>query len=348
MNDNNSFSSYDGYYCNNNFQFTDLTTPLDANSSNHYFSSITEGFQSPQPFLSTPSSSVLPPEPIQTPLHNLHSNNLLPFVQIHTTNAQPTNNNFGNIFRRQQNHAEIKSEEPIKSEQSDATAATSANAQQANPTNNNAPDCQPATGHVTPPRSASITQPQEPQTTPQKTTVVQKCSQCPFLCLQAETLEKHVTSSHLRTALELPDNQPKKITCPGCDNVFYARESLEVHLISDHLMFREEAKQLLPDQSEEQPRRSRIYLKNVEFLREPQRQQDSTTLSLGDQSFCNAFQNINNDTNLMNLISAASEENNLPSAENQTPLLLSQTQPEKQKISIKSVDVLREPALRFL
>ncbi|XP_055843401.1 uncharacterized protein LOC129910153 [Episyrphus balteatus] len=359
MNDNNnSFSSYDGYYCNNNFQFTDLTTPLDVNSSNHYFSSITEGFSSPQPFLSAVQQHQQQQptaEPTQTQNQSLLSlhNNLLPFVQIHTTNAQPTNNNFGNIFRRQQNHEEIKSEEPIKSEQSDASAAITASQQQ-NPTNiSTPPDCQAnSTGNVTPPSSANNPVPnqqqqQQTQSTPQLTSAIsiQRCTQCPYLCLQAESLEKHVASVHFRNNDESPQSecQNKKITCPGCDNIFYAKESLEVHLISDHLMCKNEAKQLLPDlSSEEQPRKSRIYLKNVEFLREPQRQQESI-LSLDDQGFCNAFQN-GNDTNLLNLMCDGNDVIPIV-AENPIPISISETQTDKQKISIKSVDVLREPAL---
>ncbi|XP_055913681.1 uncharacterized protein LOC129947225 [Eupeodes corollae] len=339
MNDNNnSFSSYDGYYCNNNFQFTDLTTPLDGHSSNHYFSSITEGFASPQPFLS--ASLVETPPAAAAPLHNLHSNNnLLPFVQIHTTNAQPTNNNFGNIFRRQQNHAEIKSEEPIKSEQSDATATVGGGtAQQQNPRNSTPSNCQASAGNVTPttPPLPPVLHAQQAQSTAQP--VVQKCSQCPFLCLQADTLEKHVGSVHFRNN-EPSEYQSRKIPCPGCENVFFAKESLEVHLISDHLMVREEAVQLLPDLLEDQPRKSRIYLKNVEFLREPHRQQE-TILSLDEQGFCSAFQNT--DTNLINMIC---DNNNLMTENHPQPGDDVTTQSEKQKISIKSVDVLREPTL---
>lgn len=357
MNDNNnSFSSYDGYYSNNNFQFTDLTTPLDINSSNHYFSSIAEGFASPQPFLSTPSSSstTAATEPTPTSLITIHSNNLLPFVQIHTTNAQPTNNSFGNIFRRQQTHEEIKSELPIKSEQSDAAATASATSAQQNTSANSTPPVGP--DHVTPPvKTVPKPQPQEPQSNPQKILQVQKCNQCPFLCLQAEFLENHVATAHCGNEPSEYPNQ--KISCPGCDNIFYAKESLEVHLISDHLMCKEEAQQLVsnipesetepepePEPEPQEPRKSRIYLKNVEFLCEPQRQQESVLLDLDDQGFCNAFQS-NNDSSLMNLIC---DQNNVPSENPPAPpppTQIPETQPEKQKISIKSVDVLREPAL---
>lgn len=128
----------------------------------------------------------------------------------------------------------------------------------------------------------------------------------------------------------------------GCSNVFFNKQCLELHLKLDHFMNENDVLKLIdsliktiPKESEnsssstpepikqtnielehkEPQRKSRIYLKNVECLREPNRQpMEQRENQLNESNYSN---------------SETTMRSNAP----------------KQKISIKSVDVLREPAL---
>lgn len=129
----------------------------------------------------------------------------------------------------------------------------------------------------------------------------------------------------------------------GCSNIFCDKRSLDIHLKLDHLMREEDALKLIntlmvsrtsqkaiqniselsPEAANknndavgcsEPVRKSRIYLKNVDCLREPNRQPIEQT------------DNQLNDSNANHSV-------------------VPQKNSTKQKISIKSVDVLREPAL---
>lgn len=114
-------------------------------------------------------------------------NYVIPFVQIHTTDVNPNNNNkFGNIFRRSVQNAEIiKSEsEPIKSESTDVNKerVTPSNIQ--NGSCNNAEE---ANGNEI---QSKETENEKYQTNAKLPTVF-KCKNCMYLCLQESQLEQH-------------------------------------------------------------------------------------------------------------------------------------------------------------
>ncbi|XP_065361126.1 putative uncharacterized protein DDB_G0277255 [Calliphora vicina] len=266
----------------------------------------------------------------------------IPFVQIHTTDVQLQRTSYGNVFRRNISRQEEIKSEPIKSE----------NAEAAKDRTNATP---------TPPRAANQTQNEnnmedmdalasnEKQTTTsisnnnieEKSCMllqIYKCSKCPFISLRETERDDHIASEHGENSVT--QSEPRQpINCPGCSNIFFNQESLQIHLNLDHLMREDDVLKLIntfmeskrksnePESNkslesihEEAPkepiRKSRIYLKNVDCLREPNRQPMEQT-----------------DNQLTG---------NTSTNHTQEP---TKTNAPKQKISIKSVDVLREPAL---
>ncbi|XP_073836784.1 uncharacterized protein [Musca autumnalis] len=265
----------------------------------------------------------------------------IPFVQIHTTDVQPQRTSYGNVFRRNISRQEEIKSEPIKSENSDASK------ERTNAT-------------PTPPRTPSTTQKshstevatqnqnndddnlneedhhkEEDPANKVNACTIYKCSLCPYISLNEDQRNEH-ESVHTENS-KLEGTVQHELKCPGCNNVFFVQESLEVHLRLDHIMSKEEAFKLSHSiaqnknkvssqptkessnnsEHSEPQRKSRIYLKNVECLREPNRQPIEQT---ENQLFVNNTNN--NNSNRQQNIKAP-----------------------KQKISIKSVDVLREPAL---
>lgn len=78
------------------------------------------------------------------------------------------------------------------------------------------------------------------------------------------------------------ERRDKKLACPGCENIFYSKNSLETHLINDHKMNGNEIETLvdsLLEQADQQQQlykaavkpkaKSRIYIKNVKILQKP-------------------------------------------------------------------------------
>uniref|UniRef100_A0A1A9X339 C2H2-type domain-containing protein n=1 Tax=Glossina brevipalpis TaxID=37001 RepID=A0A1A9X339_9MUSC len=267
----------------------------------------------------------------------------IPFVQIHTTDMQPQRTNFGNVFRRNVSKQEEIKSEPIKSENTDSITKERVNATPTPPSRTNS---QVSNGSIATEMIESMTTESKEKNNENhhsgQELQLYKCSKCPFISLNESARTEHLVLNHRDV------NQTKvqqSIDCPGCSNIFYARKSLEMHLQLDHMMSEEDviklmenclkpiAKQLLKlnlnntqstgqtlnsqQAPQEIQRKSRIYLKNVECLREPNRQ----PIEQNHNQIC---------------------ESNTERIDNQ---MVKNANPPKQKISIKSVDVLREPAL---
>lgn len=125
-----------------------------------------------------------------------------------------------------------------------------------------------------------------------KAVICFKCDKCPFISLSQAGLSSH-EEEHSDETTE--DETNKKLLCPGCENVFYAKNSLENHLLNDHQMNKNEIDTLVeslvdgmndeleagnPNDNEEtnlskQKQQSvkcsqKIFIKNVDNLKEPQ------------------------------------------------------------------------------
>ncbi|KAL9905212.1 uncharacterized protein ACN2A1_005184 isoform 1-T1 [Glossina fuscipes fuscipes] len=266
----------------------------------------------------------------------------IPFVQIHTTDMQPQRTNFGNVFRRNVNKQEEIKSEPIKSENTDSITKERANATPTPPTRTNSqvPNGSIATEMIESMTTERIEKNNDDNRRSEQKPQLYKCNKCPFVSLRESDRNEHLVLSHSDV------NQTKvqqSIDCLGCSNIFYARKALEIHLQLDHMMPETDVTKLMENslrpiakhlldlnldntqsssqslRSQQAPhetqRKSRIYLKNVECLREPNRQ------PIEQNPIC---------------------ENNTERIDNQ---VTKNANPPKQKISIKSVDVLREPAL---
>lgn len=86
------------------------------------------------------------------------------------------------------------------------------------------------------------------------------CQSCPFVTLCAQRLLEHnCTDPHKSSILK----------CPGCPNIFASRVSLESHLKHDHYIDPSELNDLLSRIDPQQPAKSRIYIKSVDVLRNP-------------------------------------------------------------------------------
>ncbi|XP_016975369.2 uncharacterized protein LOC108041837 [Drosophila rhopaloa] len=253
-------------------------------------------------------------------------NTSIPFVQIHTTDLQQQpEKSYRNAFRRRT--AEIKSEaELIKSELAEAAAKERLNATPTPPTRNSS--CASVEGKA-------MVQDGPP--------LILRCPNCPFLSLCQVRLQQHL---HLANCYGSMEQQRRQ--CPGCSNIFYNSDALSWHLSLDHQMEDNEVLSLLSGKSDEahakkmnqvpnQNRpKSRIFIKSVDCLREP----------LPD--FSPLMPDSGSTGNILDLlegvaVGASPSEQTMPTA-----LAANAPAPPpkpSQKISIKSVDVLREPAL---
>lgn len=75
-----------------------------------------------------------------------------------------------------------------------------------------------------------------------------KCEQCPFMSISQNGYNAHIETAHNNQNDDESTNNRKirdKILCPGCENVFYSKTSLEFHLVQDHQMSRSDISQLL-------------------------------------------------------------------------------------------------------
>ncbi|KAH8297756.1 hypothetical protein KR054_008790 [Drosophila jambulina] len=265
----------------------------------------------------------------------------IPFVQIHTTDLQQQpEKSYRNAFRRRT--AEIKSEaELIKSELAEAAAKERLNATPTPPTRNSS--CQSVEGKADGPGPNPL---------------ILRCPNCPFLSLCQVRLQQHL---HLASCYGA--SEQRRRPCPGCSNVFYSSEVLSLHLSLDHQLDDDEIVALLGEKPNEGPAKkqaqsqiqgqsqgqshpkSRIFIKSVDCLREPQQQQGNAN-SLPD--FPPLMPDSSCSGNILDLlesvaVGASPSEQAMPPAPASAP----PPPPPKpsQKISIKSVDVLREPAL---
>ncbi|SPP84821.1 blast:Zinc finger protein 782 [Drosophila guanche] len=247
----------------------------------------------------------------------------VPFVQIHTTDlqqqAQPEKS-YRNAFRRRT--AEIKSEELIKSELAEAAAKERLNATPTPPTRNSS--------------CASV----EGKAMVQEVPILFRCPNCPFLSLCQVKSSQHVNNCFGTSA-------EQQRQCPGCPNIFYSSDALNVHLSLDHQLDDDECVTLLGGTGAGAPEvsgtstkqtlpKSRIFIKSVDCLREPQ--QDFLPLLQQQDSEDSPVTS----SNILDLLDDVAETpGHLPPSEPVAP----PCQKPSQKISIKSVDVLREPAL---
>ncbi|XP_041450502.1 uncharacterized protein LOC111068790 [Drosophila obscura] len=248
----------------------------------------------------------------------------VPFVQIHTTDlqqqAQPEKS-YRNAFRRRT--AEIKSEELIKSELAEAAAKERLNATPTPPTRNSS--------------CASV----EGKAMVQEVPILFRCPNCPFLSLCEVKSSQHVNNCFGTSA-------EQQRQCPGCPNIFYSSDALNVHLSMDHQLDDDEIATLLGGTAtpaaaaasgHKQPLpKSRIFIKSVDCLREPQ--QDFLPLLQQDTDSPVTSSNI-----LDLLDEVVQTPGPLPPGGQVAVAPPPCHKPSSQKISIKSVDVLREPAL---
>ncbi|KAL7732715.1 hypothetical protein ACLKA6_005863 [Drosophila palustris] len=279
----------------------------------------------------------------------------IPFVQIHTTDLQQQSEpgrSYRNGFRRKT--AEIKSEaELIKSELAEAAAKERTNAT------------------PTPPTSKAITMGGDvcPDTDTVLATPLNKCPNCPFLSLCQVRTQTHISGCFGVDA-------QRRLQCPGCANVFYNMDVLNLHLSEDHELEPQEISTLLqslkltgqPNETTTKktqlaPTKSRIFIKNVDCLREPLREQDVNQLSdflpllssPPDGSSGNILDLLDDvvDVEAVNQQQSQQQQHQQNQQQQQQqhhpqlqqdPTIVVQ-KPPGQKISIKSVDVLREPAL---
>ncbi|XP_062135808.1 uncharacterized protein LOC133845369 isoform X1 [Drosophila sulfurigaster albostrigata] len=232
----------------------------------------------------------------------------IPFVQIHTTDLQQQSEQSGRSYRNgfRRKTAEIKSEaELIKSELAEAAK------ERTNAT-------------PTPPTAKNIAG------------ELHKCPNCPFLSLCHVKAQNHISSCF---GLDVQ----RRLQCPGCANIFYSLDVLHLHLGEDHELEQQEIETLLQalkltDKAKktQPPAKSRIYIKNVDCLREPLREQVDNQLS----DFLPLLTSPP-DSSAGNILDLLDDVTDVAAETTPQPM----QKPPGQKISIKSVDVLREPAL---
>lgn len=69
--------------------------------------------------------------------------------------------------------------------------------------------------------------------------VVHCCEICPFITIMEQSLREHMRTKHMQ------DETSEPLKCPACANKFRQRNSLEVHLLDDHMMLRSEMRMLM-------------------------------------------------------------------------------------------------------
>lgn len=111
-----------------------------------------------------------------------------------------------------------------------------------------------------------------------------KCELCPFMSITQDGITSHMQNVHNSqhtSDFDASNMLRRKIKCPGCDNIFYTKQSLKIHLAKDHQMSAMEIMPLIDSlskastSSDGRPkktvaRKQKIYLRNVEVLKNPQ------------------------------------------------------------------------------
>lgn len=204
------------------------------------------------------------------------------FVQIPTHHLVPPKTS--TVTR----HEEIKAEPPIKSENDNANQQQNAVALRSNQKTSSPPTVIPktTTASIQPNLTANLV-------TARPKVKCFKCEQCPFMSISQDGYNKHMETVHNDLDSQSTVNRTirNKILCPGCENVFYSKMSLKIHLVNDHQMDRSDISQLLESlfvkkngssqalqKSKESPstanekgtvEKQKIYIKNVEVLQNP-------------------------------------------------------------------------------
>ncbi|XP_058832072.1 uncharacterized protein LOC131690373 [Topomyia yanbarensis] len=220
------------------------------------------------------------------------------------------------------------------------------------------------------------------------------CEFCPFVTIEEQVFREHIHSKHPTRNRE----NVELMNCPACGNKFRKRNSLEVHLVDDHMMSRSEMRILVerrfpqsepleslavnavqqenvalipsslpsavPDQN-----KSRIYIKNVQLLKKPDvieqenvqhaqeqqaEQQQSRKIFIRNVSLLQNASFVQNVDNVFQNPSGLHESKYsfvvpAPSPNSQSPPIsiseANNTTPQRSKIFIRNVDILRNPLL---
>lgn len=214
------------------------------------------------------------------------------FVQIPTQNANlvPSKANGSQSAGR---HEEIKAEPPIKSEIDNANQSHSVLTARTN--KELASTSKTAKFSSTPTCSQSSLTANLVTARPKVKCF--KCEQCPFMSISQDGYNNHIQTVHYNDQNNESASTRSfrnKILCPGCENVFYSKMSLKIHLVNDHQMSRPEISQLLESLFSKKNQttkfcatatnktgttsdgstgkgneKQKIYLKNVEVLQNP-------------------------------------------------------------------------------
>lgn len=215
------------------------------------------------------------------------------FVQIPTQNANlvPSKANGSQSVGR---HEEIKAEPPIKSEID--------NANQSHSVLTGRPNKELASASSKSAKFSSTSTCNQSNLTANLVTARPKvkcfkCEQCPFMSISQDGYNNHIQTVHYNDQNNESASTRSfrnKILCPGCENVFYSKMSLKIHLVNDHQMSRPEISQLLESLFSKKNQttkcsviandktgtacdgstgkgieKQKIYLKNVEVLQNP-------------------------------------------------------------------------------
>lgn len=216
---------------------------------------------------------------------------LLPnvFVQIPANHLVTSSTTKGPVNRH---YDEIKAEPPIKSEIENVQQQNSANQRFNNKDvdNNNATNqfsrqnfADDAPSSTSSSSTTITTSSSNLVTARPKSSAFKclKCTLCPFMSISQMGYDGHMANVHANQS-ENGDDTDKmfriKILCPGCENVFYSKKSLKIHLANDHQMSASEIIPLLESlfaqldskTKKSTTRKQKIYLKNVEILKNPQ------------------------------------------------------------------------------
>ncbi|XP_030380172.1 uncharacterized protein LOC115628282 [Scaptodrosophila lebanonensis] len=334
------------------FQHPELSTPIHSVEHDN-FSNLTSNysfFEDEQAFLINTAiapASTIGNANVQSATPDTSNYTNIPFVQIHTTDlqqAQPQNS-YRNVFRRKA--AEIKAE-PIKSEQAEASKERT-NATPTPPTRNSSAEGKQNNEEVV---NSTLDVDVVPRTTGHDIPPIHKCSSCPFLSLCQLKMQAHIANC-------FGVDEQQRLQCPGCANIFYKVDALNVHLMEDHMLTADEITTLNPynegksnadtatnvqqqPQEKQQQPKNRIFIKNVNCLREPLADY-MPPLQLecsgeNNDSSCN-----NNIIDIFAVVGPTVQDQ--MAAQKHGPAAPIESRISNQKISIKSVDVLREPSL---
>lgn len=213
------------------------------------------------------------------------------FVQIPTQNANlvPSKSNVS------QSAKEIKAEPPFKSEVDNANQSQAFLSARLNKDLSSTPESSSKNQTFSPTSTCTQSNLTANLVTARPKVKCFKCEQCPFMSISQDGYNNHIEIAHNndRNNESISSRSFRnKILCPGCENVFYSKMSLKIHLVNDHQMSRPEISQLMESlflkknanksvsSSSEKSEsaniskanggeKQKIYLKNVEVLQNP-------------------------------------------------------------------------------